>query len=81
MRKEKNEEMTDPGSERDRDQMMLYGIVGDRLGQIKRRVPLDEPPPENIHLAVIGKPISRFDAIQKATGHAVPLPLPAVLVA
>jgi CO/xanthine dehydrogenase Mo-binding subunit len=51
---------------------MLYGIVGERLEQITRRVPLDEPPPlpENARLSAIGKSIPRFDAVQKVTGRA-----------
>ena len=51
---------------------MLYGIVGERLEQITRRVPLDEPPPlpENAKLKAIGKSIPRFDAVQKVTGRA-----------
>jgi xanthine dehydrogenase YagR molybdenum-binding subunit len=55
-----------------RPQAMLYGIVGEQLEQITRRVPLDEPPPlsENAKLSAIGKPISRFDAVQKVTGQA-----------
>jgi xanthine dehydrogenase YagR molybdenum-binding subunit len=50
----------------------MYGIVGEPLQQVTRRVPLDEPPPlpENARLHVIGKPVSRFDAIQKVTGDA-----------
>jgi xanthine dehydrogenase YagR molybdenum-binding subunit len=55
-----------------RQQAMLYGIVGERLDQISRRVPLDEPPPlpENAMLRAIGKSIPRFDAVQKVTGRA-----------
>jgi xanthine dehydrogenase YagR molybdenum-binding subunit len=55
-----------------RQQAMLYGIVGERLDQISRRVPLDEPPPlpENAMLRAIGKSIPRFDAVQKVTGLA-----------
>jgi xanthine dehydrogenase YagR molybdenum-binding subunit len=55
-----------------REQVMLYGIVGERLEQITRRVPLDEPPPlpENAKLSAIGKSIPRFDAMQKVTGQA-----------
>jgi xanthine dehydrogenase YagR molybdenum-binding subunit len=43
--------------ESSRPQAMLYGIVGERLEQITRRVPLDEPPPlpENAKLRAIGK--------------------------
>jgi xanthine dehydrogenase YagR molybdenum-binding subunit len=55
-----------------RQQAMLHGIVGERLDQITRRVPLDEPPPlpENAMLRAIGKSIPRFDAVQKVTGRA-----------
>ena len=58
--------------ESSRPQAMLYGIVGERLEQITRRVPLDEPPPlpENAKLRAIGKSIPRFDAVQKVTGQA-----------
>src|ERR687896_1103533 len=61
---------TTPGPSR--PQAMLYGIVGERLEQITRRVPLDEPPPlpENAKLSAIGKSIPRFDAVQKVTGRA-----------
>src|SRR4051794_8591465 len=55
-----------------RQQSIPYGIVGDGLQQVMRRVPVDEPPPlpENARLSVIGKPVSRFDAVQKVTGEA-----------
>jgi xanthine dehydrogenase YagR molybdenum-binding subunit len=55
-----------------RQQAMLYGIVGERLERITRRVPLDEPPPlpENAKLNAIGKSVPRFDAVQKVTGGA-----------
>jgi xanthine dehydrogenase YagR molybdenum-binding subunit len=55
-----------------RQQEMLYGIVGDHLKKVTRRVPLDEPPPlaENAKLKSIGKPIRRLDAVQKVTGKA-----------
>ena len=51
-------------SDRTRDQAVPYGIVGDRLHEITRRVPADEPPPlaANAKLKVIGQPVSRFDA-------------------
>lgn len=51
---------------------MLAGIVGDRMEQVSRNVPADEPPalPENAGLSVIGKPIPRMDAVQKVTGQA-----------
>jgi xanthine dehydrogenase YagR molybdenum-binding subunit len=55
-----------------RDQNVPYGIVGDRIGQVSRRVPVDEPPPlsENASLRVIGKRLPRLDAVQKVTGRA-----------
>jgi xanthine dehydrogenase YagR molybdenum-binding subunit len=60
----------DPGPTR--QQALTYGVIGDRVEQVTRRVPLDEPPPlpENAKLAVIGKSISRLDAVQKVTGQA-----------
>jgi xanthine dehydrogenase YagR molybdenum-binding subunit len=38
-------------------QAMLYGVVGDGLKEVTRRVPLDEPPPlaDNSKLKSIGK--------------------------
>jgi xanthine dehydrogenase YagR molybdenum-binding subunit len=67
---EGNTAPTHPGPSR--PQAMLYGIVGEQLEQITRQVPLDEPPPlpENAKLNAIGKPIPRFDAVQKVTGQA-----------
>lgn len=61
---------TNPGPSR--QQSIAYGIVGDSLQPVTRRVPIDEPPPlpENAKLNVIGKPLSRFDAVQKVTGEA-----------
>src|ERR1044071_4792632 len=55
-----------------RDQQVLYGIVGDRIDRVTRRVPADEPPPlgENGSLHVIGERLPRLDAIQKVTGRA-----------
>jgi xanthine dehydrogenase YagR molybdenum-binding subunit len=55
-----------------RQEELTYGIVGDRLERVRRRVPLDEPPPlpENAALAVIGKSLPRLDARQKVTGKA-----------
>jgi xanthine dehydrogenase YagR molybdenum-binding subunit len=55
-----------------RQQTLLYGIVGDGLLEVTRRVPADEPPPlpENAKLSSIGKPIPRLDAVQKVTGRA-----------
>jgi xanthine dehydrogenase YagR molybdenum-binding subunit len=55
-----------------RMQSVTYGIVGDALEQVTRRVPLDEPPPlpPNAELRVIGQSVPRFDAVQKVTGKA-----------
>jgi xanthine dehydrogenase YagR molybdenum-binding subunit len=55
-----------------RKQTMLYGISGEQLGEVTREVPSDEPPPlpDNARLSAIGKPIPRFDAVQKVTGQA-----------
>src|SRR4029453_175964 len=55
-----------------RQQELAYGIIGERVEQVARRVPADEPPPlpENAKLKVIGQPVPRFDAVQKVTGKA-----------
>lgn len=55
-----------------RQQAVPYGIVGQGLQEVTRRVPVDEPPPlpENAKLKSIGKPISRLDAVEKVTGKA-----------
>jgi xanthine dehydrogenase YagR molybdenum-binding subunit len=55
-----------------RQQSVTYGIVGDPLQQVERRVPADEPPPlpPNAELKVIGRSVPRFDAVQKVTGKA-----------
>ncbi|MFL5352651.1 xanthine dehydrogenase family protein molybdopterin-binding subunit [Archangium sp.] len=55
-----------------RQQVLPYGIVGEGLKEVTRRVPLDEPPPlpENAKLKSIGKPVSRLDAVEKVTGRA-----------
>lgn len=49
-----------------------YGIVGDALAEVVRKVPQDEPPalPPNDQLAVIGRRLPRLDARQKVTGEA-----------
>jgi xanthine dehydrogenase YagR molybdenum-binding subunit len=46
------------------------GIASAGLGQIERRIPIDEPPPlpVNSALQVIGKPVSRQDGRAKVTG-------------
>ncbi|PTL78979.1 xanthine dehydrogenase family protein molybdopterin-binding subunit [Vitiosangium sp. GDMCC 1.1324] len=55
-----------------REQALPYGIVGEGLKEVTRRVPLDEPPPlpENAKLKSIGKPVSRLDGTEKVTGRA-----------
>ncbi|KFE64269.1 xanthine dehydrogenase family protein molybdopterin-binding subunit [Hyalangium minutum] len=55
-----------------RQQAVPYGIVGQGLKEVTRRVPLDEPPPlpENAKLKSIGKPVTRLDAVEKVTGKA-----------
>jgi xanthine dehydrogenase YagR molybdenum-binding subunit len=55
-----------------KSQTMLRGIAGDKLEQITRDVPFDEPPalPENAKLSAIGKSVHRFDAAEKVTGRA-----------
>jgi xanthine dehydrogenase YagR molybdenum-binding subunit len=55
-----------------RQQALPYGIVGEGLKEVTRRVPLDEPPPlpENAKLKSIGKPVSRLDGVEKVTGRA-----------
>ena len=55
-----------------RSQPMAYGVVGEELQQVTRRVPVDEPPPlpENANLKSIGRPLPRSDAVQKVTGAA-----------
>ena len=63
---------SEPNPGPSRQQAMLYGIVGDGLEEVTRRVPIDEPPPlgENSTLNSIGQPIPRLDAVQKVTGSA-----------
>ena len=55
-----------------RQQVLSYGIVGEKLQEVTRRVPVDEPPPlpENAKLKSIGKPVSRLDGVEKVTGRA-----------
>jgi xanthine dehydrogenase YagR molybdenum-binding subunit len=55
-----------------RQQELAYGIIGDRVEQVTRGVPADEPPPlaENAKLKVIGQRLPRMDAVQKVTGKA-----------
>ena len=59
-------------SEPHKEESVLYGIVGETLKAVARRVPVDEPPPlpENARLDVIGKASPRLDAVQKVTGRA-----------
>jgi xanthine dehydrogenase YagR molybdenum-binding subunit len=55
-----------------RPQKIPYGIVGDDVKEVTRRVPEDEPPPwpANAQLGVVGKDVLRLDARQKVTGEA-----------
>ncbi|MGA7328479.1 MAG: xanthine dehydrogenase family protein molybdopterin-binding subunit [Rhodomicrobium sp.] len=47
-----------------------FGIVGANLGEVKRQIPVDEPPPlaPNSELLVIGKPALRHNGRAKVTG-------------
>lgn len=66
------EQPTPPNPGPSRQQALPYGIVGEGLKEVTRRVPLDEPPPlpENAKLKSIGKPVSRLDGVEKVTGRA-----------
>ena len=60
------------------------GIASVGLGEIERRIPLDEPPAlaRNAELAVIGKPVPRMNARAKVTGatrFTVDIDLPGML--
>jgi xanthine dehydrogenase YagR molybdenum-binding subunit len=69
---QRNPEQPQPNPGPSRQQTMLYGIIGQELKQVIRRVPVDEPPPlpENAKLRSIGNPLPRLDAVQKVTGRA-----------
>lgn len=63
-----------------------FGIAGVAIGEIKRQVPADEPPPlaPNAALNVVGKPVPRLDGRAKVTGAArftVDVKLPRMLYA
>lgn len=69
-----------------RNETFPFGIAGAGLGQVKRQVPADEPPPlpVNAELSVIGKPVSRMNARGKVTGatrYTVDIKLPGMLYA
>lgn len=51
---------------------LLAGIVGEKMDNVARRVPATEPPewPSNAELQVIGKSVTRMDALEKVTGQA-----------
>lgn len=51
---------------------LLAGIVGEAMDSVARRVPATEPPewPSNAELQVIGKSVTRMDALEKVTGQA-----------
>jgi len=62
------------------------GIVGAGLGEVRRRIPSDDPPPLPINgaLDVVGKPVPRIDGRAKVTGAArftVDVRLPGMLFA
>ncbi len=49
-----------------------HGIPGHNLSEIEREIPIEEPPawPVNDKLKVIGKRVTRIDALDKVTGKA-----------
>src|SRR5690606_12216058 len=49
-----------------------YGIPGHNLSEIEREIPIEEPPvwPVNDKLKLIGKRVTRIDAVDKVTGRA-----------
>lgn len=53
-----------------RSEVFPSGILSAGLGQTVRQIPLDEPPPlpPNAELAVIGRPVPRYDGRAKVTG-------------
>ncbi|MEJ2432468.1 MAG: hypothetical protein P8Y53_04625, partial [Pseudolabrys sp.] len=67
-----------------RTQKYPVGIAGVSLGEIERRVSVDEAPPlpVNAKLKYIGKPVPRINARAKVTGRAtytVDVKLPGML--
>ena len=55
-----------------RKEKFPYGIPGHNLSEIEREIPIEEPPvwPVNDKLKVIGKRVTRIDALDKVTGKA-----------
>ena len=55
-----------------RKEKFPYGIPGHNLSEIEREIPIEEPPvwPVNDQLKVIGKRVTRIDALDKVTGKA-----------
>ncbi|WP_282159815.1 xanthine dehydrogenase family protein molybdopterin-binding subunit [Ulvibacterium marinum] len=56
-----------------RKEKFPYGIPGHNLGEVEREIPVEEPPvwPINDKLKVIGKRVTRIDALEKVTGKAI----------
>ncbi|WP_425235563.1 xanthine dehydrogenase family protein molybdopterin-binding subunit [Ulvibacterium sp.] len=56
-----------------RKEKFPYGIPGHNLGEVEREIPVEEPPvwPVNDKLKVIGKRVTRIDALEKVTGRAI----------
>lgn len=50
-----------------------HGIPGHNLSEIEREIPIEEPPawPVNDKLKIIGKRVTRIDALDKVTGKAI----------
>ena len=55
-----------------RKEKFPHGIPGHNLGEIEREIPIEEPPvwPINDELKIIGKRVTRIDALEKVTGNA-----------
>jgi len=55
-----------------RKEKLPHGIPGHNLGEIERDIPINEPPawPINDKLKIIGKRVTRIDALDKVTGKA-----------
>ena len=53
-----------------RSETLPSGILSVGLGEVRRQVPADEPPPlpPNAELSVIGRPVARHDGRAKVTG-------------
>ncbi|WP_249356218.1 hypothetical protein [Maribacter sp. ACAM166] len=56
-----------------RKEKFPYGIPGHNLSEIERDIPIEEPPvwPVNDKLKIIGKRVTRIDALDKVTGKAI----------